>query len=486
MMDLAYILNELEHLCQDPDSNMDAICDLLARKDDLAEFEVARFRAAKALGGYIEPMLRSVDPRERSRAVKAVRVVYPRLQAGRLLRTVVKDPDSSTRAHARFAVRELGLDDVALPDTRNPPGSWVSTITRTTIGAWNPTGWWFGAAGNSRYSSTRPDVLERNGLPVLRDLDDIADLVGVADAGALTALCRPGTGVGAPYVEFEIAKARGGTRRISAPRARLKQVQRAILREILGKLAAHDACHGFTIGRSVVSNAAPHERAALIVKTDLRDFFPTVHFRRIHGLFQHYGYGYEVAGTLASLTTHRPVMADGYTAWPGFLPQGAPTSPALANLVCRRLDARLTRLAGAFGATYTRYADDLTFSFAEPPAGSLGRFHWWIDQICQQEGFVEHTGKRRVLRRHNQQRVTGIVVNDGLRVPRADRRRFRAILHNCRQHGLAAQARGRSVGEFMDYLRGFAAYVKMVQPELGGKLVAEVEALLAGQAGAAR
>src|SRR6185503_11868182 len=164
-------------------------------------------------------------------------------------------------------------------------------------------------------------------------------------------------------------------------------------------------------------------------KLDLRDFFPTVHFRRVAGVFRSLGYGAEVASTLAALTTYRPRLPGGKVVWPGMLPQGAPTSPALANLACRRLDRRLAQLAAKVGAAYTRYADDLTFSFARAPEPRIGRLLWWIEAICEQEGFLERPDKRRVLRANHQQRVTGIVVNDGIHVPRADRKRFRAILH---------------------------------------------------------
>jgi hypothetical protein len=163
------------------------------------------------------------------------------------------------------------------------------------------------------------------------------------------------------------------------------------------------------------------------------------------------------------------------------LPQGAPTSPALANLACRRLDQRLARLAAKVGATYTRYADDLTFSFAAPPELPLGRFLWWVDGICWREGFLERPDKRRVLRGKHQQRVTGIVVNAGIHVPRADRKRFRAILHNCRRHGVASQAQGHD--DFPAYLAGYAAYVRMVEPALGQRWVDEVDRLLGGSHG---
>jgi hypothetical protein len=144
--------------------------------------------------------------------------------------------------------------------------------------------------------------------------------------------------------------------------------------------------------------------------------------------------------------------------------------------VTRRLDQRLATLARKFGATYTRYADDLTFSFATMPEIRLGRFLWFVDAICEQEGFLERPDKRRILRAKHQQRITGIVVNNGIHVPRADRKRFRAILHNCKKFGIASQAKGRT--DFEAYLAGYAAYVHMVEPALGAKWVAEVASLL--------
>ena len=234
----------------------------------------------------------------------------------------------------------------------------------------------------------------------------------------------------------------------------------------------------FQIGECLFAMKKYDDAARELLKTDIQDFFPTIHFRRVAGLFQHYGYEPEVAAALASLCTHRPQLGDGRLLWPGVLPQGAPTSPALANILCRRLDSRLSGLARRAGATYTRYADDLTFSFATEPERpqALGRFLWWVDQVCQQEGFTENAAKRRVLRRCNQQRITGVVVNGGLTIPRAARREFRATLHNCRRYGVAAQARGRK--DFRAYLLGFASYVKMVQPALGKKYQRDVKALL--------
>jgi hypothetical protein len=140
------------------------------------------------------------------------------------------------------------------------------------------------------------------------------------------------------------------------------------------------------------------------------------------------------------------------------------------------MDARLTGLAAKVGARYTRYADDLTFSWPTEPKVPLGRFFWWVDQVLQQEGFAENVGKRRVLRPHQRQLVTGVVVNHALHLPREARRRFRAVLHNCRKHGVDSQARGRE--DFRDYLRGFASWAAMVDPTEGRRFQEEVRALL--------
>ena len=219
----------------------------------------------------------------------------------------------------------------------------------------------------------------------------------------------------------------------------MRRAQRALLDQILAKVPQHPAAHGFVAGRSTVTNARPHVGAALVVKTDLKDFFPTVHYRRVIGLFELLGYNEAVAGVLAALTTYRPKLPDGRVVWPGVLPQGAPTSPALANLACRRLDARLTKLAAKYGAVYTRYADDLTFSFSESPKIAIGRFLWWVDGICQQEGFVEHPGKRKLLRAKTQQRITGLVIKGLAGLPEPHRAAVRPAAEKAVTFLVAAQ-----------------------------------------------
>ena len=251
---------------------------------------------------------------------------------------------------------------------------------------------------------------------------------------------RPGTEPGSGYVEFEIPKAKGGTRRIAAPRAPLRKVQRKILDEILAKVPVHDACHGFVAERSTVTNATPHRGSAIVIKLDLKDFFPTVHYRRVTGCSTP---GLQRGGRRrARGSDDLPAQARERSRRVARRP-AAGRADVAGDREPHLPTARVSdsRARGAVRGAYTRYADDLTFSFPTEPDIRLGRLLWWIDGICQQEGFTERPDKRRILRAKHQQRVTGLVVNDKVNVPRRDRRRFRAILHNCAKHGIASQAR---------------------------------------------
>jgi RNA-directed DNA polymerase len=473
MQTLVELLLELRTLAGgDAPDKLERITALFKNPRAPAEFQVGRHMVARLLAPEVDRQLDSLDATQRKLAIACARHVLTRDLALRALRRVHADPDPSVRGMARRATRALGRILIS-PEVRRRAADEHRRGEFHTL-------WAFGIFASDRVRVRRPrqpgreTTLAELGLPVLRSAGDVAKLVGVTE---LTRLMRPGSAAGSGYVEFEVPKARGGTRRIAAPRAELRRVQRTILDRILARVPLHDACHGFVAGRSTVSNARPHRGAALVLKLDLKDFFPTVHYRRVKGIFRSLGYSDGVAATLAGLTTHRPKLPGGEVVWPGALPQGAPTSPALANLACRRLDRRLAHLAARCGAVYTRYADDLTFSFAAPPTVRIGRFLWWVDAICEQEGFLERPDKRRVLRAGHQQRVTGLVVNAGVNVPRTERKRFRAILHNCAAHGVASQARGRE--DFAAYLAGYAAYVHMVDPVLGKQWIDEVDRLLA-------
>ena len=161
---------------------------------------------------------------------------------------------------------------------------------------------------------------------------------------------------------------------------------------------------------------------------------------------------------------------------PRALPQGAPTSPALSNTVCLRLDCRLSGLSQKLGFRYTRYADDLTFSWHEAEPPPLGRLLRCVHLILKAEGFVPHPKKTRILRRGRRQTVTGLVVNEApagspARVPRAQVRRLRAALHN-RLNGKPGKE-----GESLAQLRGWVAYLHMTDPERAKPFLAQLKQL---------
>jgi retron-type reverse transcriptase len=285
------------------------------------------------------------------------------------------------------------------------------------------------------------------------------------------------------YHRFTIPKKTGGVRLISAPHKRLKAVQHWILEKILEPLALPDHAHGFVPGRSTVTNALPHLGAAVVVNVDLKDFFPTVTYRRVKGLFKQIGYSEEVATVLGLVCSEPDITQaelDGITYFvargPRRLPQGAPTSPAITNLLCRRLDRRVAGWAKKHGFIYTRYADDLTVS-SKDKAAPVGRMLAFLRKLVVTEGFAIHPDKVRVVRRGRRQEVTGVVVNERPGVPRDELRKFRALLHHIDKDGPAGKTWGANAGDVLASALGFAAYVSMVDKAKGEALRAKVVAL---------
>jgi RNA-directed DNA polymerase len=435
------------------------------------EYDAAANLAGARLWLVRERLLSTATPKQRRTLVGFVTEHLPERARAWLLRRLVRDRDRGTRDAVRRALLINPPREVSLPARRD--------------GDWDVSGWLRDSISLplSRHPQGRR-VQERQGVPVLTTVKQLRTLLGIRSSKQLGHFLLASDQGDGPYTRFSIPKRSGGERVICAPKKQLRWVQRQILEKILQPVPVHDAAHGFVCGRSTVTNAAPHLGATLLLKFDLQDFFPTVRMHRVLGLFTRLGYHAGAARFRADDTSREiaPVLARlcCYTPDPrlwgeAVLPQGAPTSPAITNLICRRLDARLTGLAQRNQGTYTRYADDLTFSFRHQEL-DLGRFRWWVDQICHQEGFLVHQDKFRVIRRSQRQLVTGIVINDSLRVPRDERRRFRAILHNCRAHGVDSQARGHP--RFREYLRGFACYVHMVHPEEGNELLQQVDELL--------
>lgn len=337
------------------------------------------------------------------------------------------------------------------------------------------------SAGLSKGAPADATKLGGHGLPVLASAKDVATAIGITVPELrFLSFARKTSGVN-HYVRFAVAKKTGGQRIISAPMPRLKKAQRWLLDNVLAKPAITDVAHGFAPDRSIVTNARPHLKAAIVVNLDLKDFFPTLGFRRIKGLFEGLGYGEEVATIFALLTTEPDVdevELDGITSFvargPRRLPQGSPASPAITNLVCRRMDRRLEGMATKLGFTYTRYADDLTFSAGADGNAHVGTLLRRARWIIAQEGFAPHEKKTRILRRGRRQEVTGVVVNDKPAVPRDVLKRFRALLFQLDKDGPAGKRWGNRSGEkVLASAMGFASYVTMVDPERGRPMLAK-------------
>jgi RNA-directed DNA polymerase len=269
-----------------------------------------------------------------------------------------------------------------------------------------------------------------------------------------------------------VAKQSGTFRLIEAPKPRLKQLQRKILAEILEKVPPHPAVHGFLKGRSIRTFVAPHVGQRVVLKMDLEDFFPSISRARVQALFRTMGYPEPVADLLGGIcTTIAPSdvwkARDLYTQ--SHLPQGAPTSPALANLCVWRVDCRLSALAKSAGAVYTRYADDLAFSGDESFERSAERFSTHVAAILQEHGFSVHHRKTRIMRRSVRQHLAGLIANEKINVRRADFDRLKAILTNCIRQNPASQNR-EAHPHFRLHLQGKVAFVESINPARGKRL----------------
>jgi hypothetical protein len=274
------------------------------------------------------------------------------------------------------------------------------------------------------------------------------------------------------YRRKKIPRPGRAPRIIDAPDEDLKAVQRMILRRVLSRLPVSKHAHGFVPGRSAVSGARLHVGKEFVVALDIRDFFPSIEAPAARRIAEELGMPSAEVRDFVALTTVG-----------GRLPQGAPTSPALANLAFRRCDARLGGLAESLGLSYSRYADDLAFSGC---AAAL-RIESSVRRVLEDGGFELAAEKTRVMRRSDRQEVCGLVVNDGVRLPREHRRLLRAILHEMGRSGAAAAARGRG-SRFPQWLAGHLAYLAAVDREEAERMVCEFERLASerGAGGEAR
>lgn len=316
-----------------------------------------------------------------------------------------------------------------------------------------------------------PDRLTQHGIPVLSTFTDVADALGVTPSELMWLVFERGAEGSSHYARFEIPKRAGGQRLISAPKPFLRAAQQWVRVNILAPLPVGPSAAAFRPGLSIVDNARRHAGKKCLIRMDLTSFFESVTFPRVRGFFESLGYNPGVSTVLALICTDAPrarVALDGETHYviigDRSLPQGGCTSPDLCNLITARLDARLEGLARKFGYEYSRYADDLVFS-TDDELTSASTVISAVTRICKDEGFEVNRQKTRTMRTPNRQLVTGLLVNDGVRLTRKDLRRIRAFLHHCETRGMETVS--AEIGKDASAVaKGYFAYVFMVSPRV--------------------
>lgn len=286
------------------------------------------------------------------------------------------------------------------------------------------------------------------GCPIIFDPFHLAGLVGF-DVHLIYAVSN------APerfYRRFQIKKRSGGLREICEPLPSLKEIQRWILDNILTSMNISPAAKAYFKGASIRANAKFHVRQPVVLKLDVKDFFPNIERQRVYEVFYNVGYTKAVANLLANLCCLN-----------GCLPQGAPTSAALSNVVMKQVDARIWEHAKRHALRFTRYADDLTISGSVSPKSTI-RF---VRRELNSVGLTLNEEKVQVLRRGARQIVTGVVVNEKLRVPRSVRREFRKNIHYLQKFGVVGHARHseQNGSQIVDQLIGHANYILSINKE---------------------
>ncbi len=244
------------------------------------------------------------------------------------------------------------------------------------------------------------------------------------------------------YREFELAKKGGGTRKIRSPRIFIKVVQWFLADFILNSMKMSNSVHSFRSGRSIVTNAVAHEQRRYVANIDIQDFFGSVTTQSIFNLLKGEGFSLSEADIISRLVTYE-----------NCLPQGAPTSPALSNALLFHFDEEMSEFTSSRGVSYSRYADDMTFSGDQ--RSEIGRCIENARKELRKHNLNLNESKTRIASAAGQQRVTGVVVNDRAVPPRILRRKIRAIFHQAENNPGAFSERIGELGGYLGYLREF-------------------------------
>ncbi len=336
------------------------------------------------------------------------------------------------------------------------------------------------------------------GLPVLTTVGELADWFGLSVPElAWFADCRGwersrSTARLRHYQYLWLRKRSGGVRLIEIPKTRLRLLQRRLYDELLALLPLHPAAHGFRRGKSILTALAPHTGRRVVLHMDINEFFPSIETPRVNALFRTVGFPEDVSRLLTGLCSNRTpdesldaelldtspthrVMRRRYQ--DSHLPQGAPTSPVLANLMARQLDARLSGLASACGAHYTWYVDDLIFSGDTDFSRVSRRFRVQVCAILLEQGFRIQSRKTRVMYSGQRQQIAGLVLNERLNTTRHAYDELKAVLYNCQRFGPESQNIGGHAA-FRSHLAGRVAWHKVINPNRGQKLQADFDQIV--------
>ena len=267
------------------------------------------------------------------------------------------------------------------------------------------------------------------------------------------------------YKEIKIPKKSGGFRIIDIPSDRLKGIQKWILRHVLDKIEVQENCYGFRKEKSIYDNAKLHVGKECVLNMDIKDFFSSIKQEEVFKIFYIKGYTKKVSYYFAKLLTRN-----------GKLPQGSPASPMISNIVARHLDKRLSALAEEYGAQYSRYADDITFS----GKSNIKNMIPIATKIITEEKFNVNDNKTRYAYYYQRQEVTGLIVNKKVSIPKEYLRELNKEIYFCKKYSVSSHlAKTNNHKSFYkEHLYGKAYFINMVDKHLGQKILEQLNLIM--------
>jgi len=298
-----------------------------------------------------------------------------------------------------------------------------------------------------------------NNVPIIFDFNHLTLLLGRQNSYLASVINSPTN----HYTSFNLKKRSGGLREITIPFPALLEMQYWIFHNILRNVPVHSSAHGFSHKKSIITNSKIHVDQKQLLKIDLKDFFPSINLSRIIQVFKRLGYPNQISFYLATICSFN-----------GYLPQGAPTSPYLSNIISFVLDKRMIALSKKFDLKYTRYADDITFSGDEIPA----KFIKYVTNIVVDRGFKINQEKTRLYKNKSKRIVTGIsVIGKEIKLPRTYKRELKQELHYIFKYGYYSYTSKKKIRKY-NYIFSVIGKVNFwlsIEPKNEYALIAKVK-----------